>query len=140
MEENAKSVFRKETIERISSPEQLTDYLNVTNPGIWIILAAVILFLAGMMAWASIGTLEAKEEVSVVVASGSAQVIPKGAGSVEEGMPLLIGEEETSIMEVETDDYGRTTGLARTDLPDGTYDGSVLTERIHPLEFLLGNG
>ena len=28
------SVFRKKTLDRISSPEQLTDYLHVTNPGI----------------------------------------------------------------------------------------------------------
>ena len=37
MEENHQTVFRKKTLERISSPDQLTDYLCVTNPGIWVI-------------------------------------------------------------------------------------------------------
>jgi hypothetical protein len=33
MEENKKaSIFRSETLQRMSSPEQLTDYLRVANP------------------------------------------------------------------------------------------------------------
>ena len=34
MAEKEQKIFREKTIERISSPEQLTDYLRVTNPGI----------------------------------------------------------------------------------------------------------
>ena len=41
------SVYRKASVERISSPEQLNDYLRVTNPSVWIVLAAVVLLLAG---------------------------------------------------------------------------------------------
>ena len=43
MADNTQTVFRKKTLDRIASPEQLTDYLRVTNPGIWVILVAVIL-------------------------------------------------------------------------------------------------
>ena len=39
-------IFRKKSLDRISSPEQLNDYIRVANPGIWMILAAVII-LAG---------------------------------------------------------------------------------------------
>ncbi|HAG12584.1 MAG TPA: NHLP bacteriocin system secretion protein, partial [Ruminococcus sp.] len=41
MAEQKAQVFRKKSLDRISSPEQLTDYLRVTNPGIWVVLAAV---------------------------------------------------------------------------------------------------
>ena len=44
-EEQKKQIFRKKTLERISSPEQLTDYLHVTNPGIWVLFAVIILLL-----------------------------------------------------------------------------------------------
>ncbi len=37
MASGEQSLFRKETMDRISSPEDLTDYLKVTNPGIWAI-------------------------------------------------------------------------------------------------------
>ena len=42
MAENQSTVFRKKTLDRISSPEQLTDYLRVTNPGIWVALVASV--------------------------------------------------------------------------------------------------
>ena len=35
------------------------------------------------------------------------------------------------------DDYGRSVGAAEVDLPDGTYDGIVVTEAVHPISFLL---
>ena len=47
-EQGKASFFRQKTLNRISSPEQLTDYLRVTNPGIWIFLAAVVVLLAGI--------------------------------------------------------------------------------------------
>ena len=70
MSENKQTVFRQKTLERISSPEQLTDYLRVTNPGIWAVLAAVILLLAGLFAWSTVGTLETTAD-----ATGRRQVI-----------------------------------------------------------------
>ncbi len=59
MPEQAKSsFFRQKSLKRISSPKQLTDYLHVTNPGIWIFLAAVVVLLAGIFVWSTVGTLE----------------------------------------------------------------------------------
>ncbi|MFQ8637890.1 MAG: hypothetical protein ACLR94_06765 [Acutalibacteraceae bacterium] len=40
-------LFRKSSIERVSSPEQLNDYIKVTNSGVWLVLAAVIMLLVG---------------------------------------------------------------------------------------------
>ena len=28
-------LFRQKSIDRVSSPEQLQDYMRVTNPGVW---------------------------------------------------------------------------------------------------------
>ena len=55
MAEETQTIFRKNTLDRISSPEQLTDYLRVTNPGIWILLAVTVLLLIGIFAWAAVG-------------------------------------------------------------------------------------
>ena len=51
-------VFRKKSIERISSPEQLNDYIRVSNPGIWLLLATIVILLAGACVWAAFGTIE----------------------------------------------------------------------------------
>jgi len=122
MEENTQTVFRKKTLDRISSPEQLTDYLRVTNPGIWVVLAAVILLLAGVFAWSMVGTLETKAEVKVVVSDHIAQIVPLGSETLADGMPLRVSGQDYRIAFAQTDEYGRSVGMAEVNLPDGTYD------------------
>ena len=52
-------VFREKSMERMSSPEEMNDYIRVTTPSVWLVLAALILLLAGMLAWSVLGTVEA---------------------------------------------------------------------------------
>ena len=139
MEEKKRPESRQKTLERISSPEQLTDYLRVTNPGIWVILAAVILLLAGIFAWATVGTLETVTDARVIVENRTALVSLSGSQEAASGMPLRISSEEYRISSVVTDEYGRAVGVAEVALPDGIYDGTVVTETIHPIEFLLSS-
>ena len=35
-------IFREKSLKRITSPEELSDYLRVTSPSVWLVLAAVI--------------------------------------------------------------------------------------------------
>ena len=51
-------IFRKKSLERVSSPEQLNDYIRVTTPSVWLILLALIVLLAGMLVWSIFGTVE----------------------------------------------------------------------------------
>lgn len=137
MEENHQTVFRKKTLERISSPDQLTDYLCVTNPGIWVVLVAVILLLAGVFAWSMVGTLETKTEVKIIVSEHTAQIIPLSSETLAEGMPLRVSGQEVRIASSQTDEYGRSVGVSEVNLPDGIYDGIVVTEAVHPISFLM---
>lgn len=137
MEENNQQIFRKQTLDRISSPEQLTDYLKVTNPGIWAILGAVILLLAGLLVWSAVGTLETTEDVKVVVAGGAAEIISNGQTVLQKGMILRVSGEEYTIESSTEDEYGRVMGKASVSLQDGKYDGSVVTDSTRPIDFLL---
>ena len=128
---------KSKTPQRVSSPDQLTDYLRVTNPGIWVLLACVILLLTGVFAWASIGTLETVIPVKVSVEAQTATVIPGGSGTLARGMPLRVSGQEVLIGSTGTDAYGRVFGVALVALPDGVYDGTVVTERTRPISFLL---
>ncbi len=51
-------LFRKKSMDRISSPEQLNDYIKVTTPSVWLVLVATIIILIGVLAWSSHGTVE----------------------------------------------------------------------------------
>ncbi len=139
MEEKKKAnIFRAETLKRISSPEQLTDYLRVTSPGIWIVLAAVVTLLVGFFVWMSVGIIETTVPVGVSVQSRSAQVaITSGDATVAKDMTVRVGDKEAAILSTKTDDYGRTVGTAEFDLSDGMYEGTLVTEAVHPIEFLL---
>ncbi len=55
--EKKESIFREKSLERISEPEQLHDYIRVTTPGIWLVLIAVVILLAGVFVWGIFGTL-----------------------------------------------------------------------------------
>ena len=37
------------------------------------------------------------------------------------------------------DEFGRAVGIAEFSLPDGTYDGTVVTDSVHAIDFLLKN-
>lgn len=54
------SIFRKKSIERISSPEEIDEYIKVTSPSMWLILAAIFCLLAAMFFWGITGEIEAK--------------------------------------------------------------------------------
>ena len=56
------TIFRKKSIEKISSPEQLHDYIKVSSPGAWIVLLAIIVFLVGALVWAVNGSITVNTE------------------------------------------------------------------------------
>ena len=54
-DEKESSLFRKSTLERVSSPEQLNEYIKVTNPNLIIILAGIFAILIAGVAWVFFG-------------------------------------------------------------------------------------
>ena len=146
------TIYREKSLERISSPEQLTDYLRVTNPATWSILAAVITLLAGLLVWASCTPLETTVSVKAVVSDSHAEVritqSPEStvSGSVSDWDPaaefqgkiLRIGSLETEIQFVRIDDDGAAFALAEAGtLADGDYAAQIVTERITPMQLLF---
>ena len=59
-------LFREKSIGRVSSPEQLDDYMRVANPGVWTLLAAVIALLIGVCVWGVFGRLDTFADTAVV--------------------------------------------------------------------------
>ncbi len=53
-----KGLFRKESVEHISSPEQLHDYMRVTSPKLWMILSAILALLIGFVVFSFTTTME----------------------------------------------------------------------------------
>ena len=64
------SVFRQKSMERITSPEQMNDYIRVSNPSVWMLLAAVIVLLIGVCVWGAFGHLDTAVQTGGVCEDG----------------------------------------------------------------------
>ena len=70
MEDNRQGLFRAKNIERIESPESMNDYLQVTSPGVWLVLSTVIVFLIGVCIWGVFGHIDSTAKAAVVSTEG----------------------------------------------------------------------
>jgi HlyD family secretion protein len=78
------SIFRKTSLERLSSPEQLDTIMRVTGAKRWLALAGMFLILGVAVIWGYAGTIDTKVSGSgVIVRSGTVlNVVASGSGLV----------------------------------------------------------
>lgn len=148
------NLFRKSSIDRVNSPEQLNEYIRVAKPSVWIVLAAVILLLAGVMIWGVFGNIETAVDADIFAKDGEVfcYVSSEQAETIEEGMEVCIGEDvQGTVGRVVSVD--KNSSLSEGALPgslvhhkvliqadglsDGSYKGKIVTESIHPISFIL---
>lgn len=55
-------LYREKSLERITSPEQLNDYIRVTTPSVWLVLISVIIMLIGILSWCIFGEVTMTEQ------------------------------------------------------------------------------
>ena len=113
---------------RISSPEQLNDYLKVTSPKIWVLLGAVVLLIVGLLLWSGFTTFESYATGTGRAVGGDLVVTfddPVKASKVEPGMEMEVGDERVEILTVGTDTQGNPIASAHANIPDGSYEVRV---------------
>ncbi len=152
-------LFRKSSTERVSSPEQLNDYVCVSNPSVWMILAAVIVLLIGVCVWGVFGKLDTKISTAGVSQNGifTCFVAEENAAKIKPGMELNVDGNVLSVSEIsakpisvnaDMDEYllhlgGFSEGewlyevTADSTLTDGTYKAEIVTESVSPMSFVL---
>ncbi|MEN6328592.1 MAG: hypothetical protein ABFD18_20590 [Syntrophomonas sp.] len=86
------TLFRKASLDSISSPEQLNDYIKVSNPSVWMILAALFILLAAVLAWSLTGSLPTSIQATGVVKGGDvlSYVNAEKAGAIKTGQAVKI--------------------------------------------------
>ena len=60
--ESNNGIFREKSMDRVTGPESLNDYIRVTSPSVWIALLALVVLLVGLLAWSIFGRIEVKDE------------------------------------------------------------------------------
>ena len=134
------SLFRKDSLDRISSPEQLTDYLRVTNPTVWIVMGAIILLLVGLLIWGSFAHIDSYASGTAEISGGKMVVYfddTQLARNVEAGMLVEVGNVSTLIAGVGMTEDGRVFATARTTLANGSYPARVVYKQTQVLSLLF---
>lgn len=154
-----KHLFRKKSIDRVSSPEQLDEYMRVANPCVWTVLAAIAVLLAGVFVWGVLGHLDTTVSTVAVSEQGSVTMYVRESDvpSLKEGMEVRIQGEHGVITQIAQtpvsahdtlSDYtlhvggfrsGEWVYAVKTDaqLPDGTYSAEIVIESVSPISFVL---
>ena len=154
-----KQLFKKSTIDKVSSPEQLHDYVRIANPGLWMALSAIVILLAGVVVWGFIGKIDTTMPTAIV-ADGENAVIYIGESDVEKleiGMIVRSEEKEYTITDIAKEpikvdgaltDYaihasGLTVGewvyavSIDGEHSDGVHKADIVIESISPISFIL---
>ena len=135
----AKQVFRKDVLDRMSSPEQMNDYVHVTNPGMWVALGAVVLLIVGSLIWASLTYVSSSLTGTASVRSGTMIVVlDEGQEeSLEVGMAVTVGDAKATVTSIGTNDKGQSIAMAYTDLSDGKYDARISYKETQLIKLLF---
>lgn len=93
------SIFRKKSLDRISSPEQLNDYIRASNPGVWLVLGAIVALLISVCVWGIFGKLDTKLTTAAVCENGKlfCFVREDDIEKVKSGMKVLVNEDECAV-------------------------------------------
>lgn len=156
MEEN-ESVFRKKSLDRVNSPEDLDHYLKVTNPSFWMFLIAILILLLGVIVWSIFGKMEAYVDTGCVISDGeyACYIDEDNYTRLKDDGTLRIDDtdytfnvdelEYVSSQDVEayvlklgnitSDNVFMITGKAA--LTNGYYEGKIITEEISPISFII---
>lgn len=159
MENKKEGLFRTKSIEKIESPESMNDYLQVTSPGVWIVLLAIVIFLIGTCIWGVFGRIESTTKVAVISTDGATIcLIPETAlNSAIENRSIKIdaADYELSPETLEPEVIGEDTNVywilagnlnigdivyripLSQSLSDGVYSGTIVTETLSPFSLLL---
>ena len=152
-------LFRSKSLQRISSPEELNDYVRVANPGVWMALGAIVLLLAGFLLWAAFGSVNTtvkavlsteNNQTKCFVSETDAERISEGMTVVSEGREYTIAQTEVDYFKADnvlTDyekhaldlDEGEWVCLVELDgtAENGVHTATIITESVNPIKFIL---
>ena len=144
-------LFRQQSMDQVNSPEQIRDYLRVTSPKLWMVIAAVLVLLAGFLAYLSVAEMEITVPVRVKVenvqmdgrehAFVSFEIPTENRDNYRQGRVVrfngvtgkiryFVETEETTVVAVEPDNP-----MAK--IAAGDFDAAVVIESSTPIEELL---
>lgn len=155
----ADGLFREKSMDRVTSPEALNDYVKAASPSVWLLLAGIVFLLVVVCVWGVFGRLDTTIQTGAVCRNGTltCYIRETEIGQLGIGMDIAVDGQEYAIMELsrtpqelsaDTDAYAMHIGnlavgdwvytaTTESDLPDGTYKAVIITESVSPMSFII---
>ena len=155
----SEKLFREKSLKKVNSPEELNDYVKVANPGVWLLLGALIILLIGTLVWSIYGKLDTIVQALGVVENKQVNIYIKESDmeKIDENTIFKLDNNEIQITSIskepivvdkEFSDYMLHVGelsvnewvyviKAKADIPDGVYPIEVIIESIKPISFVI---
>lgn len=85
-------IFREKSIERVSSPEQLDEYLRVPNVNVWVVLLILLTIALSFLVWSFAGNIVTKiDTTGIFTSSKNFPLSVRAVVSVEDAKNLNLG-------------------------------------------------
>lgn len=127
-----KSIFRKSSLERISSPEQLNEYIKVTSPSLFVILLAIFIVLLSLGVWLFKAEIPKYVNIEGIIAS---DIYEPDTQKLYCYVPISTSKRISKNMEVQVspdfaskEEYGYMHGIV-SEVGDEIITGSYLNEK-----------
>lgn len=138
-------IFRKKSLDKIKSPENLDNYIRVSNPGVWLLLISIVVLLVGACVWGIFGQIDSTIPTTVRIENGSTvcYIDEEEISAVQIGMTVKFADSKAKISQLgEKDESGFVCILtldsdSSGELSDGLYDGEIVVQSYNPLSFIL---
>jgi len=147
-------LFRKEALNRISSPDDLHATVKIVRFPVWLIMSAVLIVLAGAIVWGTNARVESR--LTVTAREDTLYVEESQITAIRAGMTVMAGDQEVVIYEVPAipvcagdvmDKYElHYSGLQAEDwvycvkidhrFSEALYTVDVILDSVTPMEFL----
>ena len=138
----SKQLFRQKSLDKITSPEQMGDYIRVSNPSVWMILAAIIVFLIGVYVWGVFGRLDTTLQTGGICKDGTLVSVEGKEFALSEisESPIKLDESYDPylihLMGLTEGDWVYAAKADTAEVKDGTYSVEVIIERVKPIDFV----
>jgi hypothetical protein len=159
----ANSIFRKQSLDRVNSPEQLNDYIKTSSTNVWLTISAVLILIVSFFVWMFFGALDTTVTVDGVSKNNSVICFTDNVGEIKVNQKVRLGEVTGTVLSVSKAPLSLedATALANTDeytlyrlelstwnyvveisldgsVEDGYVSADIVVEEISPVNFVFG--
>lgn len=102
MAETTNSIFNKKATEKLRNPDDLDKFVRVTNPSVWVALAACLALLAGLFAWGVFGAVTTSVSCTGTSINGKTMcfVTAEDIAKINIGDDAIVGGEHMKVSAV----------------------------------------